>query len=113
MPRHFYEEGVRKRERIVWYSIAGYRAYSGSARAVREAYINPLISLSLPSLFVVQLYSQQLAENFSNTLNYFDALEIATLAFKPYTYKLTAPRSKSIATRRRPAPEQVSILNKL
>jgi len=38
---------------------------------------------------------------------------MATLAFKPYTYKPTAPRSKSTATRRRPAPEQVSILNKL
>ncbi|KAI4131063.1 MAG: hypothetical protein LQ347_003126 [Umbilicaria vellea] len=38
---------------------------------------------------------------------------MATLAFKPYTYKPTAPRSKSTATHRRPAPEQVSILNKL
>ncbi|KAL5316367.1 hypothetical protein ACEPPN_015412 [Leptodophora sp. 'Broadleaf-Isolate-01'] len=39
---------------------------------------------------------------------------MATFAFKPqYTYKPTAPRSKSTATRRRPAPRQVSILNKL
>ncbi|MCJ1345826.1 hypothetical protein MMC31_004035 [Peltigera leucophlebia] len=38
---------------------------------------------------------------------------MATVAFKPYTYVPTAPRSKSTATRRRPAPEQVSILNKL
>jgi hypothetical protein len=68
---------------------------------------------SLPSLFAVQLCSQQPAENFSNTLSHFHALEMATLAFKPYTYKPTAPRSKSTATHRRPAPEQVSILNKL
>ncbi|KAH8787553.1 hypothetical protein F5882DRAFT_110926 [Hyaloscypha sp. PMI_1271] len=38
---------------------------------------------------------------------------MATLAFKPYTYVPTPPRSKSTATRRRPAPEQVSILDKL
>ena len=91
----------------------GYSADSGSARAVREAYMNPLISPSLPSLFAVQLCSQQPVENFSNTLSHFHALEMATLAFKPYTYKPTAPRSKSTATHRRPAPEQVSILNKL
>jgi len=30
-----------------------------------------------------------------------------------YIYKLTPPRSKSIATGYKPAPEQVSILNKL
>lgn len=38
---------------------------------------------------------------------------MATLAFKPYTYKLTPTRSKSIATRPKPALEQVGILNKL
>ncbi|KAL5312933.1 hypothetical protein ACEPPN_019359 [Leptodophora sp. 'Broadleaf-Isolate-01'] len=39
---------------------------------------------------------------------------MATFAFKPqYTYKPTPPRSKSTATRRKPAPEQISILNKL
>jgi hypothetical protein len=38
---------------------------------------------------------------------------MATLAFKPYTYKPTAPRSKSAATRCKPAPERASILNKL
>lgn len=38
---------------------------------------------------------------------------MAPLAFKPYTYKPTIPRSKSTATHCRPAPEQVSILNKL
>ncbi|MCJ1357476.1 MAG: hypothetical protein MMC33_007472 [Icmadophila ericetorum] len=38
---------------------------------------------------------------------------MATLAFKPYTYVPTPPRSTSTATRRRPAPKQVSILNKL
>jgi hypothetical protein len=38
---------------------------------------------------------------------------MATFAFKPYIYVPTAPRSKSTATRRKPAPEQISILNKL
>ncbi|KAG9243675.1 hypothetical protein BJ878DRAFT_108243 [Calycina marina] len=70
--------------------------------------MNPLISP-----FAVQLHSQQPAENFSTTLNHFHALQMATLAFKPYTYKPTPARSKSAATRHKPAPEQVSILNKL
>ena len=39
---------------------------------------------------------------------------MATFAFKPqYTYKLTPLHFKSIATSRKPALEQVSILNKL
>ncbi|KAH8760019.1 hypothetical protein BGZ57DRAFT_932085 [Hyaloscypha finlandica] len=39
---------------------------------------------------------------------------MATFAFKSqYTYKPTPPRPKSTATRRKPALEQVSILNKL
>ncbi|KAH7330014.1 hypothetical protein BKA65DRAFT_48136 [Rhexocercosporidium sp. MPI-PUGE-AT-0058] len=39
---------------------------------------------------------------------------MATFAFKPqYTYKPTPPSSKSTATRCKPAPEQLSILNKL
>lgn len=82
-------------------------------RGLREAYINPLISPSLPFLFAVHLCSQKLAENFSNTFSDLHALEMATLAFKPYTYKLTAARSKSTATHRKPAEEQVSILNTL
>jgi hypothetical protein len=45
-PRHFHGEGVGKGE--AWHGM-GHRAYSGSARAVREAYMNPLISPSLPS----------------------------------------------------------------
>ena len=114
----FSRRGRQEVERMAWHGMAGRKAYSGSARAVREAYMNPLISPSLPSLstgisFAVQLCSQQPVENFSNTLSHFHALEMATLAFKPYTYKPTAPRSKSTATHRRPAPEQVSILNKL
>jgi hypothetical protein len=113
MPRHFYREGVRRWKRMAWHGRAGHKAYSGSARAVREAYINPLISPSLLSLFAVQLSSQQLVKNFANTLSNFHTLKIATLAFKPYTYKLTTPRSKSIATHCTPIPEQVSILNKL
>jgi hypothetical protein len=75
--------------------------------------MNPSISPSLPSLFTVQLCSQQPAESFLNILNYFRTLEMATLAFKSYTYKPTTPRFKSTATRCRPAPEQVSIINKL
>jgi len=67
--------------------------------------MNPLISLSLPSFFAVKLYSQQQAENFSTTSNHFHALEMATFAFKPYTYVPTALRSKSTATRCKPAPE--------
>ena len=49
-PRHLFTERASKGGKP---SIAGLysgRAYSGSARAVQEAYINPLISLSLPSL---------------------------------------------------------------
>jgi hypothetical protein len=110
----FHGDGVRRGE--AWHSghsTAGHRAYSGSARAVREAYMNPLISPSRPSLFAIQLYSQQPAENFSTTPNYFHPLQMASLAFKPYTYKPTPPRSKSAATRHKPAPEQVSLLNKL
>ncbi|KAG4440623.1 hypothetical protein IFR05_003882, partial [Cadophora sp. M221] len=38
---------------------------------------------------------------------------MATLAFEPYTYVPTPPRSKSAATGRRPAPKQVSIFDKL
>jgi hypothetical protein len=51
--------------------------------------------------------------NFSTTPNHFHALEMATFAFKPYTYLPTALRSKSTATRRKLALEQVSILHKL
>jgi len=114
-PRHFFTERALEGGSLAWRACtAGHRAYSGSARAVREAYMNPLISLSLPSFFAVRLYSQQPVESFSTTSNHFHALEMATFAFKPqYTYKPTAPRSKSTATRRRPAPRQVSTLNKL
>ncbi|KAH6714491.1 hypothetical protein BKA61DRAFT_673810 [Leptodontidium sp. MPI-SDFR-AT-0119] len=38
---------------------------------------------------------------------------MATFAFKPYTYVPTPPRSKSTTTRRKPAPEQASIFDKL
>jgi hypothetical protein len=58
------------------------------------------------------LYSQQPAENFSNTPNRFHVLEMATFA-KPYSYVPTPPRSKSTVTRRKPAPKQVSIFDKL
>ena len=113
IPRHFHRKGVSRWKRMVQYATAGYKAYSGSVRAVQEAYFNPLISLSLLSLFAVQLYSQKLVENFLNTLSNFYTLEMATLAFKPYTYKLTILCSKSIAIYYKPIAEQVSILNKL
>lgn len=86
-----------------------FRFCEGSARSLHEPFEFP----RLCHLSAVQLCSQQPAENFSNTPNRFHALEMATLAFKPYTYVPTPPRSTSTATRRRPAPKQVSILNKL
>jgi hypothetical protein len=51
-PRHFFTARALEggKPGIVWHSIAGHKAYSGFARAVREAYINPLISPSLSSL---------------------------------------------------------------
>jgi hypothetical protein len=77
----------------------GRRAYSGSARVGREAYMNPLVS---PSAIILQsrLCSQQQAENFLNTSNHFHALEMATFVPISYTYVPTAPRSKSTTTRR-------------
>jgi hypothetical protein len=86
-----------------------FRFCEGSARSLYEPFDFPVSAISS----AVQLYSQQPAENFSTTPNHFHALEMATLAFKPYTYVPTPPRSKSTATRRGPAPEQVSILDKL
>jgi len=54
------------------------------------------------------------SREFINTSNHFHVIEMATFAFKSqYTYKPTLPRPKSTATRRKPALEQVSILNKL
>jgi hypothetical protein len=38
---------------------------------------------------------------------------MATFAFKPYTYVLTAPRSKSATSRRKPASKLISIFDKL
>ena len=90
----------------------GHRACRGSESAVREAYINSLISLSLLS-FAVQLYSQQQAQNFLNTSNHFHALEMATFDPISYTYVPTAPRFKSAAARRNPTSKQSSILDKL
>lgn len=48
-----------------------------------------------------------------NTSNHFHRLEIATFVPISYTYMPTAPRSKSTATRYKPAPKQSRILNKL
>lgn len=97
---------------MAWHGTAGqsvFRFCGGSARSLHEPFDFPVSAI----FFAVQLYSQQPAENFSTTPNHIHALEMATFAFKPYTYVPTAPRSKSTATRRRPAPEQASILNKL
>jgi hypothetical protein len=107
-------EGVRRGE--AWYAgVYGgpqreFRFCEGSARSLHEPVDFPVSAIS----FVVQLCSQQPAENFSTTPNHFHALEMATFAFKPqYTYVPTPPRPKSTATRHKPAPERVSILNKL
>jgi hypothetical protein len=50
-PRHFFTARASEggKPGMAWHSTAGHRAYSGSSRAVREAYMNPLISPSLPS----------------------------------------------------------------
>jgi hypothetical protein len=94
---------------MAWHD--GQSVYSGSVRGLREVYLNPSISPSLPSFCSPVV---QPAENFSNTPSHFHALEMATFAFKPqYTYKPTPQRSKSAATRPRPAPKQVNILDKL
>jgi hypothetical protein len=69
----------------------------------------PPSSIFLQSSF----YSQQQAENFLNTSKYFHALKMATLAFKPYTYVPTAPRSKKAISRRKPASKPISIFDKL
>jgi hypothetical protein len=68
-----------------------------------------------PSAIFLQssFHSQQQAENFLNTSKYFHALEMATLAFKPYTYVPTAPRSKKAISRRKPASKPISIFDKL
>jgi hypothetical protein len=72
--------------------------------------MNPSIFPSLPSFCSPAV---QPAENFLNTPNHSHAIEMATFAFKPqYTYVPTPPRSKSAATRRRPAPK-LSIFDKL
>ena len=87
----------------------GRRGYSCSVRAVREAYMSPGFP---PSAIFLQssFHSQQQAENFLNTSKYFHALKMATLAFKPYTYVPTAPRSKSAISRRKPASKHLEKL---
>jgi hypothetical protein len=52
MLRHFFTARALEggKPSMAWHSTAGHRAYSSSMRAVREAYINPLISPSLLSL---------------------------------------------------------------
>ena len=86
-------------------------AYSGFARAMREAYMNPLISTGIS--FAVQLYSQQLGKNFSTTPNHFHAPKMVVFVETEYIYKPTPSRSKNTTTRRKPGPEQLSTLNKL
>jgi hypothetical protein len=75
--------------------------------------MNPSISPSL-SFLCSSVVQSTTSWNFSTTPNHFHALEMAAFAFKPqYTYRPTPPHSKSTATRRKPALEQTSILNKL
>lgn len=78
----------------------------GSARSPHEP-------LDFPSAIFSQssLCSQQQAGNFFTISNHFHALEIATFAFKPYTYVPSAPRSKSATPRRKSAWKQSSILD--
>ena len=92
------------------YSTAGYSAYPLSARGVREAYINPLISVDFCYLFYNIILQSSCKQNFLNTSNHFYALEMTTFAptsytFVPpsYTYVPTPPRSKSAAARGKPA----------
>lgn len=85
---------------------AAERFWEGSARSLHEPFDFPLCHH-----FLVRFVQQ--AENFLNTSNYFHTLEMATFAPISYTYVPTAPRSKSTATRRKPALKQSSILDKL
>jgi hypothetical protein len=109
----FHGDGVRRGEPGMAGVYGGpqsvFQFCEGSARSLHEPVEFPVSAIS----FAVQLYHQQPAEKFSTTPDHF-ALEMATFAFKPqYTYVPNPPRSKSTATRRKPAPEQVSILDKL
>jgi len=109
--RHLFTERALERGSLAWRaSTTGRRAYSGSARAVREAYMNPLISPSLQSFYSPVL---QRAENSLNTSNYFHALEMATFDPISYTYVPTVPRFKSAVARPKPAPKQVSFSDEI
>jgi hypothetical protein len=80
----------------------------GSARSLQ----NPLISPSLPS-FLQSSCTASSKQNFSTTYNHFHALEMATFSPISYNYVPTALRSKSAATRCKPASKQLNILDKL
>jgi hypothetical protein len=77
---------VRTSGSKAWQELYG-GPQSSSARAVREAYMNPLIP---PSAIIFQssLCSQQQAENSLNTSNHFHTLEMAT--FCPHLLYLCA-----------------------
>jgi len=110
-PKHFSGRGRQNRgksgkagvynapQSVFWFC-------KGSAR-------NPYEPLDFPSAIFSQssLCTQQQAGNFFTTSNHFHALEIATFAFKPYTYVPSAPRSKSATTRRKSAWKQSSLLD--
>lgn len=107
----FFRETASGGERE-WHGMARRaRAYSGSAGVVREVYVNPSISPSLPSV----LQSSCRASNQRRTSRLLPTISMRLrwplLPSKliPTCQLLRAPT----ATRRRPAPEQVSILNKL
>jgi hypothetical protein len=86
-----------------------FRFCEGGTRSLYEPVDFPVSAIS----FAVQLYSQQLAKNFSTTPNHFHAPKMVIFVESEYIYKPTPLCSKSTATGRKPAPEQVSIFNKL
>ncbi len=69
--------------------------------------------VSVIFFFAVQLCSQQWAENFLNSFNYFCMLQMATFNPISYTYASTALRFKRAAAHCKPVLKQFSILDKL
>ena len=107
-PRRFDGEDVREQ------GIAGVIRWAAERFWEGSASLHEPFDLPLCHHFPVQFVQPAASREFLNTSNHFHALEMATFAFKSqYTYKPTPPRPKSTATRRKPALEQVSILNKL
>jgi len=102
---------VRTSGSKAWHELYG-EPQSSSARAVREAYIEPF-DFPLCHHFPVQIVQPAASREFLNTSNHFHALEWPLFVPISYTYVPTAPRSKSTGTRDEPAPKQFSILDRL